>query len=132
MFGLFGKKARPKTLMDEFVKATYGDNPPRNKADVAAATNLASDDLLGGAFDKAAVSRIATELSQGPMPYSTHDLAASVALSVFKQVPPADRSRLMTVQMMARLTNSQWAKEGKVNKTLAMAFEQTLYRDYKP
>lgn len=47
-------------------------------------------------------------------------------------MPSEDRRHLMTIQMMARLTVSGWAKEGKVVIPLAMAFEDTLYKGYKP
>jgi hypothetical protein len=60
--------------MDSFIKAIYGDNPPQKRADVREAALLASDQLLGGAFDMQAVTGIATQLSEGPILYSTHDL----------------------------------------------------------
>jgi len=133
MFGFVKKKqSQAPTLLDGLIKSIYGANPPKKTADVREAIILAADQLLGGVFQKSDLTRVAEELNAGPMPYSTHDLAASVALRAFKDVPSEDRHHLMTIQMMARLTVSGWAKEGKVVLPLAMAFEETLYKEYKP
>ncbi len=133
MFG-FAKKTQSKapTLLDGVIKSIYGANPPKKTADVSEATNLAADQLLGGVFERTDLVRAAEELNTGPMPYSTHDLAVSVALRAFKDVPPDDRRHLFTIQLMARMTVGGWAKEGKVAIPLAMAFEDTLYKEYKP
>ncbi|MEX2150643.1 MAG: hypothetical protein WD793_10525 [Steroidobacteraceae bacterium] len=132
MFGLFGKKRKPATAMDALIRALYGDNPPKKTADVQHAAKLAADELLGGAFDKPTVTRIATELNDGPIPYSTHDLAASVALNLFKSVLPENRHLLFETQLMARMTVHSWSKEGKVVTALAQSFENVLYDRYKP
>jgi hypothetical protein len=133
MFG-FAKKTQPPapTLLGGFINAILEANPPKNTADVREATNLAADQLLGGAFERSDLTRIAETLNAGKMPYTTHDLAVSIALRSFKDVPPADRQQLFTIQCMARLTVGGWAKEGKVVIPLAEAFEHTLYEEYKP
>jgi hypothetical protein len=132
VFKSFGKQEpKPATLMDSFIKAIYGDNPPPKRADVSEAALLAGDQLLGGAFDSQAVVGIATQLSDGPIPYSTHDLAVSIALRVFKDIAPEKRQHLFAIQLMARLTVCSWLKEGKVVGPLAAAFEDSLYKDYK-
>ena len=99
MFG-FAKKTQSKapTLLDGVIKSIYGANPPKKTADVSEATNLAADQLLGGVFERTDLVRAAEELNTGPMPYSTHDLAVSVALRAFKDVPPDDRRHLFTIQ----------------------------------
>ncbi len=133
MFGLGRKqKSQPASLLDEFVKTIYGPNPPQGTASVQEATNLAAECLLGGVFEKEDLARTAMKLNDGSIPYSTHDLAVSVALKAFRDVPPEDRRHLMTIQIMARLTVSGWAKERKVAMPLAEAFENVLYKDYKP
>jgi hypothetical protein len=133
MFG-FAKKnqSQAPTLLDGFIKSIYGSNPPKGTADVQEAINLAADCLLGGVFERSDLARTAMNLNDGSIPYSTHDLAVSVALRAFKDVSSEDRRYLMTIQMMARLTVSGWAKERKVAMPLAEAFENVLYKDYKP
>jgi len=75
------------------------------------------------------ISRLAQELYQGPMPYSTHDLALSVALHFFKDTEYADQLR--SAQLMARLLTLEWFQEGKVAPLLMKSFEETLYKMYK-
>ena len=132
MFGIFRKKSKPKTLMDQLIHTMYGDNPPKKLADATDAGTIAADELLGGAFDKAVLIRMAKELNAGPIPYSTHDLAASVALSVLKNIEPASRPQLFEIQLLARMTVSAWFKDGKIVRALAQSFESTLYEAYKP
>jgi hypothetical protein len=91
MFGWLSKKRTSSSTMDELIRTIYGDRPPKKSADVRQAAVLAADVLLGGTFDRLAVVRIANELNNGPMPYSTHDLAVSVALNQFKSVPSENR-----------------------------------------
>lgn len=128
MFGFLKKQRQPSTL-DQIARAMYGDQ--KKTADVQQAVHLAMD-LLAGAFDRAELARIADQLNSGPMPYSTHDLAVSVALNRFKSVAPDDRHTLFSVQLKARMTVFSWFKDGQVHQMLAQAFEDTLYRDYKP
>lgn len=130
MFGLF--KKRSTSAMDELIKAIYGDKPPRKSADVAQAVRLAADDLLCGTTDRDRLMRLAKELDAGPIPYSTHDLAVSIALRIFKDADAVAREDLFTAQLTARLAALEWAKEGKVAPALLGAFEQTLYKLYKP
>jgi hypothetical protein len=130
MFGLF--KKRPTSLMDRTIKAIYGDKPPRKSADVAQAVRLAADNLLCGTTDLDRLTSLAKELDASPIPYSTHDLAVSVALRTFKDADAAAREGLFTAQLTARLAALEWAKEGKVAPALLGAFEQTLYELYKP
>ena len=130
MFGLF--KKRSTSAMDELIKAVYGDKPPRKSADVAQAVRLAAEDLLCGTTDQDRLMSLAKELYAGPIPYSTHDLAISVALRIFKDADAAAREGLFTAQVTARLVALEWAKEGKVAPALLGAFEETLYKLYKP
>ena len=84
MFG-FGKKKKPKTPLDSFITAVYGDPPPQKRANVSEATRLASEELLMGNIDSSEVTQLAEDLASGPIPYSTQDLALSVALNFFQQ-----------------------------------------------
>ena len=130
MSGLF--KKRSTSAVNELIKGIFGDKPPRKSADVAQAVRLAADDLLCGTTDRDRLMRLAKELDAGPIPYSTHDLAVSVALRIFKDADSVTREDLFTAQLTARLAALEWAKEGKVAPTLLGAFEQTLYKLYKP
>lgn len=130
MFGFF--KKRPANLMDQAIKAIYGEKPPRKSADVARAVRLAADDLLCTTTHPERLERLATELNASPIPYSTHDLAVSVALRIFKDADEAARAGLFTAQLKARLTALEWAKQGKLAPALLGAFEHTLYELYKP
>jgi len=117
--------------MDALNKALYGSKT-KSTADISRAIDLARNDLLHGKFDITEITALTTELRNGPVPYSTHDLATSVALGLLRRVPIGRRKGLEEVQIMARLTVATWAKEGLVVPALALAFENTLYRDYHP
>jgi hypothetical protein len=117
--------------MDVLVKEIYGKSA-KKQADLGEATTLAHDELLGRAFERDLVAELAAQLHNGPMPYSTHDLAAAVALATLRNVPVDKRLRLMNVQLTARMKVSQWMTEGKVAPVFARVFEDTLYRDYNP
>lgn len=128
MFGFFKKK--PPTGMDAVIRAIYGDNPLPKSANLVQSVSLAYSGLLSEHVDFSDVQATAKELFDGPIPYSTHDLAASVALNFFKR--PQLFDQLQESQLEARLKVAGWAKEGKVAKPLALSFEQVLYQRYKP
>ena len=92
---------------------------PGRTADVNEAATLAGDELLGGVFDELALVRIATDLSKMRMSYSTHDLAASIALNVLNGVSPPNRR-----DALARMTVREWCREGKVVPALVQAFDK--------
>ena len=126
MFNFFGKKP---TALDAAIHAIYGPNPPRKTADVQQAVNLATG-LLCGRVGFREIKILAEQLYAGPMPYSTHDLAASVALNFFRR--PGLMPQLAEVQILARMQVLDWFQTGYVNPHLARAFEDALYKDYKP
>ena len=128
MFG-FSKKKKPQNALDEFIFAVYGNPPPAKRADVEQAISLATE-LLTGVVEQQEVRRQAIALDDGPVPYSTHDLALSVALNFFKQ--PEYVPQLFTAQLLARMKALQWYKEGLVVPMLVKSFEEVLYRLYKP
>ena len=92
---------------------------PGRTADAIEAATLAGDELLGGVFDELALVRIATDLSKMRMSYSTHDLAASIALNVLNGVSPPNRR-----DALARMTVREWCREGKVVPALVQAFDK--------
>jgi hypothetical protein len=127
MFGLFDKK-RP-TAMDGFIRAVYGDRPPAKSANLVEASHVAYKELL---LEKVSVSEVqscARGLFDGPMPYSTHDLAVSVSLNFFKNPELVDR--LQDAQLNARTKVGNWAREGKVVGPLAQSFEAVLHKRYE-
>lgn len=127
MFGLF-KPKKTESVMDALVKTIYGDPPPEKRADVGQAVGLAFE-MLMGQVPESTISGLARDLYEGPLPYSTHDLAVSVALNFFKN--PEYQSKLKTAQLMARLSVLEWVQEGKVAPLLVKSFEETLYKIYK-
>jgi hypothetical protein len=129
MFGIFSKKKRPQSAIDEFIFAIYGNPPPPKRANVGQAISLACE-LLMGIVDEKEVSHQATSLSDGPIPYSTHDLAVSVALHFFKQTEFVPR--LSMAQLLARMKVLEWHQAGFVVPVLIESFEDALYKLYKP
>lgn len=125
MFG-FGKKQ--ESAMDQFIKAIYGDHPPAKRANLSDAIDLASDLLMGQVPEKE-ISILGAKLESGPIPYSTNDLALSIALNFFKD--PKYIPNLGMAQMMARMTMLEWLQENKVAPILVKTFEDALYELYK-
>lgn len=128
MFGFFGKK-RPKSAIDQFIVEIYGDPPPPKRANLESAVNATTNELLGGCIPIEVVRRKAVELNASPIPYSTHDLALSVALAFFKD--PSFSPVLLNVQLLARMKSVEWLQCGYVVPFLASSFEDALYERYK-
>lgn len=129
LFDMFGKNKKQESAMDVFIRAIYGDPPPPKRAKLSEAVELASELLMGLVSEREIVT-VATELNSGPIPYSTHDLALSIALNFFKD--PARIPSLGTAQLMARMAMLEWLQEKKVAPMLVQSFENTLYKLYKP
>lgn len=131
MFNLFGKKEPPPTdALNALIFALYGKPPPPKTAKLGQAIQLAHEKLLLGLISKEEVTKVAIRLNSGPIPYSTHDLALSVALNFFKQ--PDRNSVLRDAQIAARMNALEWLNEKKVVPLLVQSFEDTLYKLYKP
>ena len=129
LFDMFGKDKKQESAMDVFIRAIYGDPPPPKRAKLSEAVELASELLMGVVSEREIVT-VATELNSGPIPYSTHDLALSIALNFFKD--PARIPSLGTAQLVARMAMLEWLQEKKVAPMLVQSFENTLYKLYKP
>lgn len=125
MFSFIRKKP---SAMDAAIHLIYGPNPPRKTADAQQATNMAMS-LLRWKIHHTEVKAVAEQLNAGPMPYSTADLAVSVALNIFKR--PDLMPSLVEAQITARMEVLEWLKQGFVNTNLAHAFEDDLYARYK-
>ena len=128
MFGLFKKK--PANTLEALIFAIYGNPPPPKTAKLNEAIELAFEELLIGVISKPEVAKLATELNAGPIPYSTHDLAISVALNFFKK--PDLVPLLGDAQMLARLNALEWLTQKKVAPLLVKNFEDVLYKLYEP
>lgn len=132
VFRLFRKNRKPSSLMDYYIKVVYGNNrPPSGRADVSIAVKLAEELLLGGVVDAHEIRTVAIPLYQGPIPYSTHELALAAALSIFAKADIERRSQLAEVQLFSRMTMLQWLTEGKIAPVFAETFEDALYKQFK-
>jgi len=129
MLGLFNKKKKPQNALDELIFTIYGNPPPPKRASVAQAIDMANE-LLMGIIDDSDVSNQAITLNDGSIPYSTHDLALSIALNFFKQ--PEHVPQLFEAQLLARMKMIEWLQEGLVAPLLVESFENILYKLYKP
>lgn len=130
MFGFFKKKTGPANALEAFIFAVYGNPPPPKTARPEEAAQIACEDLLMGFVSKEEVAKLATEINAGPIPYSTHDLALSVALNFFKQ--PDLVPRLRDAQLLARMKALDWLQQRKVVPPLVQSFEEVLYKLYEP
>ncbi|HEY0432538.1 MAG TPA: hypothetical protein VGC95_01625 [Chitinophagaceae bacterium] len=129
MFGFLRKK-KPATALDEFIFAVYGNPPPLKRANLQEAIRLASDELLMRSVEESDIRNVAEGLNAGPVPYSTHDLALSVALSFYKR--PEFMPILQLGQMSARMKVLEWLKAGLVVPILVKSFEDIVYKLYQP
>jgi hypothetical protein len=127
MFALFRKK-RP-IAPDALIRTIYGTNPPSKSADLERSVTIAYQELLLKQVPLSAVKQIAGELFNGPIPFSTHDLATATAAAFFKT--PRLFDALYDCQLIARRRITNWAVEGKVAGPLAKSFEDDLYAVYK-
>lgn len=128
MFGWFKKKP-PLNALDALMQVAYGVSKSM-KADPRKAIDFAYTDLLQQKIARSEVEKIAKNLNDGSIPYSTYDLALSVALNFFRR--PDLHNVLFDAQLFARMKLIEWLNEGGVNPMLASAFENTLYKTFKP
>lgn len=129
MFGPF-KKKKPKTTMDMLILQMYGSLDHKKTADIQLACQIAYRNLLCECIAEDSIRKKADELFAGPIPYSTNDLALSVAMAFFRS---DEHSHLLEeAQLVARMQLIDWVEEGTVAKPLAMVFENTLYCRFNP
>jgi hypothetical protein len=113
IFNFFKKK--PPSAMDVVVGSIYGKRLRGKEADLMAASHIACVDLLFDVVKYSDVHALAKKLFDGPMPYSTHDLAVAVSLGFFKNA--ALFESLKEAQIAARLQVAEWTLEGKVGRS---------------
>lgn len=129
MFG-FCRKKKPANALEEFIFAVYGNPPPQKRADLEEAITIATDEILMGLVERQEVQRQAEARYSGPVPYSTHDLALSVATDFFTQTVYI--RRLRDFQVIALLQAIQWFQQGLVVPVWVEKFEKVLSRLYEP
>lgn len=130
MFNFLKKKKNPITALDKFILTIYGDPPPAKTANLNESIEIAFRDILKQTIIKSEISKIATPLYTGKIPYSTNDLALSIALNFFKR--PELKSRLSNIQFDARKNVKLWLQQNLINKYLAESFEYTLNKIFDP
>lgn len=128
MFGLFTRRKKTQSPLDELIFSIYGNPPPLKRANLIEAIALANDLLLSSIDERELRSQAAT-LNDGPIPYSTHDLALSVAMSFFQR--PENITELFEAQLVTRMQMVEWLQNGLVARALVQSFENTLYKLYK-
>lgn len=120
MFSIFKKKP---SAMDATVAAIYGPDAKRT-AVLSEATRIAHAELLDRQVSYVSLSEIGSELLNGPMPYSTHDLAVSIALNVRRSASYADNVRRMsreaTVNTMGHV--KRWEQQGRMVAALSAVY----------
>lgn len=82
MFGWF-KKKKPKTGLDVFIEAIYGENPPKLSASFEQSAQIAYSVLLNEKAELKVVRAECAELYSSGIPYNTYDLALSTALKFY-------------------------------------------------
>lgn len=93
------------------------------------AINIAHDYLLISKVSLQDVFNCGKDLFETPIPYSTVDLAASIALKLFSET---DRIKsLSDSQLFARMKMMGWIEKKEINMPLAKYFEDKLYTLYK-
>jgi len=123
-------KTNPGSGIEQFIHSAYGNPPPPKSAKLDEAIQLAYQNLLMSEINKNDVANEARSLNSGPIPYSTQDLALSVALFFFKQKEL--KTQLSEAQMYARALALEWLKQKKAAPLIVRTFENTLYKIYKP
>lgn len=124
------KQTKPKTAFDSLIHALYGDNPPPRTAILSDSIQIAHDDLLLGVIPLKEVTEVAKTQFESGIPYSTYDLAFSVALYFFKQHPV--KQELFMAQLEATLILGDAVVDGRLNPVLAESFQSYTYTAFHP
>jgi hypothetical protein len=129
VFGFFTKK-KPVDPLEEFIFVVYGNPPPPKTADLEEAINIATDEILMGVVKRQEVQREGEVLYSIPVPYSTHDLALSIATGFFAQSRYIQSLR--DFHVIALIQAIQWAQEGLVVPVWVDKFAEVLSKLYEP
>ncbi|MDD3620715.1 MAG: hypothetical protein RBR09_00145 [Desulfobulbaceae bacterium] len=110
--------------MNEFILSVYGNPPPPKRANLDEAITVAAKEILMGIVDRQEVRKLAEIQHSGPIPYSTHDLALSVATSFFDH--PDYAESLKDFRALVLLQSIMWFQEGLVAPVWVENFEKIL------
>jgi hypothetical protein len=124
------KVSKPNTAFDSLIHALYGDNPPPRTAILSDSIQIAHDDLLLGVIPLKEVTEVAKTQFESGIPYSTYDLAFSIALYFFKEHPV--KQDLFMAQLASISILGDAVVDGKLNPTLAESFQNYTYTVYHP
>lgn len=118
---------KKKTLLDEVSDVLYGENAQKS-ANLDDAIKIAYEEILLKIVPENEVSSLAKALYDGPMAYSTDDLAFAVALNFFKNQMYTEKLRGTTIKTSAMLKNA--IKRGSINPIFADSFDSVMKRLY--
>lgn len=124
------KASKPTTAFDSLIHALYGDNPPPRTAILSDSIQIAHDDLLLGVIPLKEVREVAKTQFESGVPYSTYDLAFSIALYFFKERPV--KQDLFMAQLASISILGDAVVGGKLNPILAESFQNYTYTAYHP
>lgn len=130
MLGFFRKNADANAGTDAPLISvnTHADNTS-SPASFDEAIALAGE-LLMFEFSDAEITHHARALADGPIPFSTEELALCTALHFFRQAENHDK--LYNAQLFARMTMMSWQEQGQVSQLIAQCFENTIYTRFRP
>lgn len=118
---------KKRTLLDDVSDVMYGENAQKS-ANLDDAIKIAYEEILLKIVPENEVSSLAKALYDGPMAYSTDDLAFAVALNFFKNQVYTEKLRGATVKTSAMLKNA--IKRGSINPIFADSFDTVMKRLY--
>lgn len=124
------KSSKPETAFDSFIHALYGNNPPPRTAVLSDAIQIAHDDLLLGVIPLKEITQVAKAQFDSGIPYSTYDLAFSVALHFFREHPV--KKELFVAQLASISILGDAVVDGQLNPVLAETFQNYTYTAYHP
>lgn len=124
MFGWFKKKPT-SSIMDEVSRSIYGPNAKKT-AVLPMSVSLAHTTLLQSQIPYELIEKIATGLDAGPVPYSTYDLAASVALGILKDSDLPAHMAPIAVNAIEEV--QAWSRAGLMAPKLADSFIAVVER----
>lgn len=129
MLGLFRKNASAAKGTDASpVSVNSNTDTATHPASLDTAISL-TEELLMYEFSESDIRHHAEALIEGPIPFTTEELALCTALHFFRQSEYHDR--LYNAQLFARMTMMSWQEAGLVSRLIGECFENTVYLRFK-
>ena len=123
------KKLKSKNALDDLIYTMYGNPPPPKTAQLPKAVSIAKEILLQNEVSESEIWAIGIDLNDSPIPYTTHELAFSIAMNFFKK--PELRDQFILTHLGAVLKLAEWVEDNSFNRNLASSYQQALYRTFK-